>query len=66
MFPRYKTKNKGHKFLNKILTCKVPSSSILVGPLVLLTAVRNGRFAEGWLSKPSSISTAALNWTKLA
>ena len=66
MAPQYQTKKKRHKFLNKILTCQVPSSSILVGPLVLLTAVRDGRFAKGWLSNPNSISTAALNLEKFA
>ena len=31
-----------------------------------ITNVRKGCFAGGWLSKPSSIFTAALNWAKLA
>ena len=39
----YKTK-KGHKFLNQILVCQLPSFSILVGSLILLNAVRNSRF----------------------
>ena len=63
--PQYKTKKKCHAFLNKILACQVPSSSILVGPLVLLKAVRNGRFDGGWLSNLSLIFNAALNWAKL-
>ena len=51
---RYKTKKKGHTFLNKILVCHVPSFSIQVGRVILLIAVRNGRFGGGWLSTPSS------------
>ena len=56
--PWYKTKKKGHQ----ILFSQVPSFSILVGPLILLNAVRNGRFGWGWLSNPSWTFTAALNW----
>ena len=64
--PRCETKKKRHGFLNKTLACQVPSFSIIVGPLVLLNAARNGCFAGGWLSNPSSIFIAALNWAKLA
>ena len=34
----------------------------LVGPLVLLNAVKNGRFSWSWLSNPSWACTVALNW----
>ena len=44
VYPGIKQKKKGHELLNQILFCLVPSFSILVGPLILLNAVRNGHF----------------------
>ena len=36
----------------------MPRSSTLVGGLVSMTAIRNGPYARGWLSNPSSTLTA--------
>ena len=58
--PRYKTKQ------NKTISCQGPSSSIIVGPVVWLNAVSKGCFAGCWLSNPSSVFTAGLNWANLA
>ena len=55
-------KKKGHKFINQILFCKVPSFSILGVPLFLLNVVRISCFGGGWLSNPNWTSTEALNW----
>ena len=63
MVPKYKMLKKCTEFLNKISSCRVPSFSILVEPLILLNAVRNGHFDRGRLSFSSPTFTAALNWT---
>ena len=49
----YPSIKKHNKFLNKILASKVPRSPIIVGQLVSINAVRNGRLGGGWLSNPN-------------
>ena len=52
-------KNKCHKVPKQIVSCKVSSSSILVGQLNLLNV---GRFGGGCLSDQCWTFKAALNW----
>ena len=66
--PRVPGKNKKNSgpFLNKIQACKVPTNYFLVGLLVLLITVGNGRFSGSWLPNPIYIFTAANKWAGIS
>ena len=50
-------------FLNKILACLMPSTSLLVWWLILLNSFRNGRFSKDRVPNPKSIFLAVMNWS---
>ena len=64
--PWYKTKKKHHKFLNRILTSQLSSTSTLVGQQILLNTFRNGHFGRDLICHPKSIFKAALNEAKFS